>query len=140
MQTHPWLLPGKPGEKSFSATADAVYDCVIARKDIDPKQIIPTGWSIGGWVAVDLAHRRPAAGLATFSAFKSMAVIGKHLLPILPVSLFLRHRFENVEKVREMALPMFMAHGRQDEIVPNWMNAPLTKARGVTVVPVGITK
>lgn len=132
------ISSGKPSEKSFYATADAVYDYVIARKDIDPKQIIPTGWSIGGGVAIDLAHRRPAAGVATFSAFTSMSAMARHVIPILPVSLFLKHKFDNQAKIGDLAVPIFQAHGTHDEIIPFWMNARLAAAAKapVTVVPV----
>jgi hypothetical protein len=132
------MSSGKPSEKSFYATADAVYDYVIARKDIDPKQLIATGWSIGGGVAIDLAHRRPVAGVATFSAFTSMTAMARHVLPIFPVSLFLKHKFDNQAKIGDLTVPIFLAHGTHDEIIPFWMNARLAAAAKapVTVVPV----
>jgi hypothetical protein len=132
------MSSGTPSEKSFYATADAVYDYVIARKDIDPRQIISTGWSIGGGVAIDLAHRRPVAGVARFSAFTSMTAMARHVIPFLPVSLLLRHKFDNQAKIGDLTVPIFLAHGTQGEIIPFWMNARLAAAAKapVTVVPV----
>jgi uncharacterized protein len=129
---------GKASETSFYATADAVYDYVVAHEGIDAKQIIPTGWSIGAGVAIDLAHRRPVAGVATFSAFTSMTAMARHIVPILPVSLFVKHKFDNLAKIRDLDVPIFMAHGTEDELVPFKMEAQLVKAaKGpVTVVEV----
>jgi hypothetical protein len=132
------ISSGKPSERSFYATADAVYDYVIARGDIDPKHIIPTGWSIGGGVAIDLAHRRSVAGVATFSAFTSMSAMARHVIPILPVSLFLQHKFDNQAKIGDLTVPIFLAHGTHDEIIPFWMNARLAAAAKAPVTVVSV--
>ena len=63
------MSDGHPSEAGCYATADALYDQVLKQKEVDPKRIIIAGWSLGAAVAVDLANRKPVAGLATFSAF-----------------------------------------------------------------------
>lgn len=122
------MSSGRPGEAAFYAAADAAYEAITRRADIDPKQIIPTGWSIGGGPAIDMAHRHPVAGVATFSAFTSLPDMAHHLLPMFPTKWLLRHRFENERKLRDLAMPTFLAHGTQDSIVPFPMEAALAKA------------
>src|SRR4051794_9609496 len=132
------LSTGKPSERNVYATADAAYDYLCSRPDVDPAQIIPTGWSLGAAAAIDLASRKPVAGVATFSAFTSMPDMAHNLLPWFPTSLLLRHRFDNERKIATITAPAFLAHGVRDTLVPYPMNARLAKAaKGpVTVVPV----
>jgi len=132
------MSSGKPGESRFSAAADAAYEAITHRPDVDPKQIIPTGLSIGGGTAIDMAHRHPVAAVATFAAFTSLPDMASHLLPMFPTRWLLRHRFDNERKLRDLPIPTFLAHGTQDDIVPFAMEARLAKAaKGkVTVVEV----
>jgi fermentation-respiration switch protein FrsA (DUF1100 family) len=132
------LSTGKPSEQNTYATADTAYDYLLTRSDVDPHQIIPTGWSLGAAAAIDLAARKPVAGLATFSAFTSMPDMAHKLLPWFPTSLLLRHRFQNERKIAAIDVPIFLAHGTRDDLVPYPMHARLAKAaKGpVTLVPV----
>jgi fermentation-respiration switch protein FrsA (DUF1100 family) len=132
------LASGKPSEKTLYATADAAYEHLLTRADVDPKQIIPVGWSLGAASAIDLASRKPVAGVAAFSAFTSMADMGRAVLPWFPTSLLLRHRFENERKLREIGCPIFLAHGTRDSLIPFAMHRRLAAAaKGpVTLVPV----
>ena len=75
---------GQPGESGCLATADAAYDHLQSRRDVDPRAIVAVGWSLGGAVAIDLASRRPVAGLAAFSTFTSMVEMARRNFPFLP--------------------------------------------------------
>lgn len=132
------LSTGKPSEAGVYATADTAYEYLAHRPDIDPKKIVPVGWSLGAAAAIHLASTKPVAALATFSAFTSMTDMGRQILPWLPTSLLLHHRFENERKMASVTCPIFMAHGTVDSLVPFKMNARLVAAaKGpVTVVPV----
>ena len=121
------MSAGKPSEASFYATADACWQHLMSRDDIDKTKIVAAGWSIGAAVAIDLASREPVAGLATFSAFTSMTDMGRALLPWLPTSLLLSHRFESERKLREIDVPTLIVHGRGDRIIPFAMSERLAK-------------
>jgi fermentation-respiration switch protein FrsA (DUF1100 family) len=121
---------GKPGEAGIYATADAAYGWLIDRPDVDKNQIIAVGRSIGSGAAVDLASRKPLAGLATFSAFTSMDEMAQKVLPIFPTRLFLRHHFRNEEKIAQVRCPIFLAHGTKDTLVPFSMMARLKNKAG----------
>jgi uncharacterized protein len=119
---------GKPSEAGCYATADAAYDYLLTRPDVDPNLIVAAGWSLGGAVAIDLASRRKVAGLAVFSSFTSVADLVRRLAPFLPVSLLLRHKFESIGKIGNVTCPILIGHGRRDSIVPHEMSVRLASA------------
>ena len=121
---------GRAGETGCHATADAAYDHLLARPDVDPKLIVASGWSIGGAVAIDLAARRPVAGLAVFSTFTSMTEMAGRHYPYLPISLLLRHRFESLSKIGRVRVPTLIGHGRDDSLIPYTMSERLAAAAG----------
>jgi pimeloyl-ACP methyl ester carboxylesterase len=122
------MSSGKPSEAGCYATADAVYDYLLSRDDINRNKIVPVGWSLGAAAAIDLASRKPVAGVVTVSAFTSMHDMAHKLLPFMPTSLMLRHHFENERKLRSLDLPIFIAHGRDDDIIPYEMSDRLANA------------
>jgi Arc/MetJ-type ribon-helix-helix transcriptional regulator len=63
---------GTPSEPGCYAAADAAYNYLLTRNDVDQSRIVATGWSLGAAVAIDLATRRHVAGLVTFSAFTNI--------------------------------------------------------------------
>jgi fermentation-respiration switch protein FrsA (DUF1100 family) len=132
------LSSGKPSEAGVYATADAAYEYLLTRKDVDAKQLIPAGRSLGGAAAIYLGSRHAVGGVATFSAFSSMVDMGRQVLLWFPTSLLLRHRFENEARVPRIKCPIFLAHGTVDKLVPFAMHARLAKAArsAVTLSPV----
>jgi fermentation-respiration switch protein FrsA (DUF1100 family) len=121
---------GSPSEKGCQATADAGYDHLVATRGVAPQRIISAGWSLGGAIAIDLAWRREVGGLIAFSTFTSGKDMAPRLLPFLPVSLLLRHRFDSLDKIKTIRCPMLIGHGRLDSIVPFWMGPKLAEAAG----------
>jgi fermentation-respiration switch protein FrsA (DUF1100 family) len=119
---------GSASEAACYATADAAYDHLVRRPDVDPSRVVAVGWSLGGAVAVDLAAGRKLAGLAVFSTFTSMVDVARNLFPLVPVSLLLRHRFESLSKMPRVTCPVLIGHGRLDRLVPHAMSETLAAA------------
>jgi uncharacterized protein len=119
---------GKPSERACGATADTAYDYLVKTRGIKPDRIVLGGWSLGGAVAIDLASRRQAAGLIVFSSFTSGIDMAHRLAPFLPASLLLRHRFDNIGKIKHVTCPILIGHGRRDRIVPFEMGKKLAEA------------
>jgi len=113
------MSSGAPGEQSIYQTADTAYDYLLHRPGVDKTKIISAGWSLGAAAAIHLAHEKNVAGLITLSAFTSMTDMGRTHYPFLPVSLMLRHRFENQSKIRDIQCPILLIHGQHDSIVPH---------------------
>lgn len=125
------MSEGDAGESSCYATADAAFDYLLTRNDIDPKKIIASGWSLGSAVAIDLAARKAVAGLVTFSAFSRMAEMGHSTFPIVPtflVSFILSHKFENMRKIADVKCPILVGHSRADSMIPYSMSDQLAAA------------
>src|SRR6266508_4058290 len=86
---------GTPGEAALHADAQAVFDAIARRSDVDAQRIVVFGRSLGTGVAVALASARPVAGVVLVSPYDSLAAVGRTHYPFLPVSLLLRHRFDS---------------------------------------------
>lgn len=121
---------GKPSEANFYATADAAWEYLQSRPDVDPKKIIAVGWSMGAGVAIDLASRKPAIGLATFNAFTSLTEMAHLELPYLPTRWLLQYRFDNLSKIAAIHCPMLICNGKLDQLVPPEMSDRLAAAAG----------
>ncbi len=119
---------GKPSERGCRSAALAAYDEIVTRQGVDPSRLIIVGWSLGGAVAIDLASRKPAAAVAVFSSFTSMAEMSRLRMPIFPVSMLLRHPFDSIGKIRSIQAPFLIGHGRQDSVVPFAMGPRLAQA------------
>ncbi len=109
---------GKPGEQPFYAAAEAAWRYLIEVRGLTPGQIVLFGRSIGGAVAIELAHRHAPAALIVESSFTSMVDMGQAQYPLLPIRLIARHRFTSIEKVPQIACPKLFLHGERDTLVP----------------------
>jgi len=134
------MSSGRQSEAGVYATADASFDHLSHRPGADAGRIVPLGWSLGGAAAVHLASTRQVSCFVLVSAFTSMGDMARHLFPYVPTSLFLRHHFENERKLRSIHVPVFIAHGTHDRIVPFEMsrrNAAAAAGRVTTYVVEG---
>jgi pimeloyl-ACP methyl ester carboxylesterase len=129
---------GKASERGCQATADAAYEYLVRTRRIQPERIIAGGWSLGGAVAVDLASRRPVSGLMMFSSFTSGVDMAHRIVPFLPASVLLRHRFNNIGKIKHVTCPILIGHGRRDQIVPFDMGERLAAAARLRVTTLWI--
>ena len=105
---------GSPSEKALVADALAWFDKVSS----ESKTIYAFGRSLGSGVAVQLASRRPVAGLVLVAPFDSLVAVGKRHYPFLPVDWMLRHRFDSVALAPKMKAPLLCIVASHDEIIP----------------------
>ena len=109
---------GKPGERELTTDALLIYDAVAARDGIDGKRIVVFGRSLGTALAAHVAAQRPVAGVILVSPYDSLAAVGRHHYPWLPVSLLLKHRFEAQTDARRSPAPMLTIVASDDSIIP----------------------
>jgi pimeloyl-ACP methyl ester carboxylesterase len=119
---------GKPTEKGLYAAADAGYDYLMQRPDLDHGRIVAAGWSMGAAVALDLASRRKVSSLILVSAFTTLPEVAQALVRWFPTSLIIRSRFDNLAKIPSITCPILIAHGTRDELVPPAMADRLVAA------------
>ena len=87
-------------------------------KNIEEKNIILYGESLGSGVAVEIAQSKNYAGVILESPFTSMVNMGKKYYPFFPVSLLLKDKFESYKKINNILVPVLIMHGKVDKIVP----------------------
>jgi fermentation-respiration switch protein FrsA (DUF1100 family) len=99
----------------------------LAKKVPDPSKRFIYGHSLGGAVAIDLAARLAAQGngppqargLIVESTFTSLPDIAAELSwSWLPTRLILSQRFDSIEKVKSVDVPILFVHGTGDRYVP----------------------
>lgn len=129
---------GRPSERGCRGTAEAAYDHLVKIRGVRPDRIVVGGWSLGGAVAIDLASRREVAGLMAFSSFTSAIDMAHRLVPFLPATLLLRHRFDSIRKIPTLSCPILIGHGRRDRIVPFEMGERLARAARAPVTTIWI--
>ena len=118
-----------PSEKAVYEDARIGWDA-LARLEPDPARRFIYGHSLGGTIAVDLAAAlskdakknhapMPAAGLVVESSFTTLADIARSLsYPWLPVQLLLSQKFDAVDKIADVRMPVIVLHGDRDRYVP----------------------
>lgn len=130
------LSGGKAGEQGCLATADAAYEHLLTRTDINPRKLIFGGFSMGGAVAIDLASRKPSAGVIVSCTFTSLTDMAARKYPFVPVRLLLRHSFPSRANIGKITAPIFIATGKLDKLVPAEMSNALAAAAGGRVTQV----
>lgn len=115
---------GTPCESGAYFDAEASYDYLAGRKDIDMNKIVVYGESIGGAFAIDLATKRKIAALIVDSTFTSAKEMAKGLAPIVP-SFLLCSRMDSISKIKSIAIPKLLIHSQDDEIIPYCMGQKL---------------
>jgi pimeloyl-ACP methyl ester carboxylesterase len=130
---------GSASEEGCYQAADTAYDWLLGRAGGDSGRILIAGHSLGGGVAVDLASRKPAAGLALFNTFTSVVDMASREYPWVPVRLLLRHRFESDRKIARVHCPILLVQGDADELIPPSMTERLVSLAGGPVTRVRIS-
>jgi uncharacterized protein len=114
-----------PSETQVYEDAQAAWDYLTQSQKINPKNIIIYGHSLGGAIAINLAVEHPeAAGLiveGTFTSIKDMAKY-KKIYQIFPLSLILHQKFDSINKVKSLKIPLLLIHGTADDVVPSVMS------------------
>ncbi len=110
--------PGTPTEKGLASDARAAVAYLEGRDGIDAQRLVYFGESLGAGVAIGLAAERPPAALVLRSPFTSLADVASAHYRVLPMSWLLWDRFENLERIPDISVPILVIAGSADRIVP----------------------
>ncbi|HEY9853111.1 MAG TPA: alpha/beta fold hydrolase [Leptolyngbyaceae cyanobacterium] len=120
-----------PKEAEVYQDAETAWQYLIQEKKISPDQIIIYGHSLGGAIAINLAVKHPeAAGLIVESSFTSLRKMVDRMgnYWMFPVDLILHHRFDSINKVKKLEMPVLFIHGIGDSLIPYQMSEQLFAA------------
>ncbi len=106
---------GVPSEVDITADCVRFHDRLVERADVDAERIVFHGRSLGGGVVCALARHREPAAMILQSTFTSVADVAARWL--VPRGL-IRDRFESLEVVRDLDVPVLVVHGTHDSVIP----------------------
>jgi hypothetical protein len=119
------LSEGKPNEAGVYRDAEAAYDDVRAA-GVPASHVVAFGESLGGAVSIYLATRRPCAGVAVVSTFTCLRDVARYHYGVL--AHFAGNRFDSRARVPGLSVPILVAHGDEDELVPFTLGEQLFEA------------
>jgi fermentation-respiration switch protein FrsA (DUF1100 family) len=118
---------GRPNEDGLYRDADAAWDYLISRPDIDPQRITVFGRSLGSVPALHLADTRPVAAVildSPFTTARAMAQVHYRFFP----SFLVRYDMDNLARASRLTAPLLIIHGAEDRIAPTRMGRALAEA------------
>ncbi|MGH7150728.1 MAG: alpha/beta hydrolase, partial [Planctomycetota bacterium] len=109
---------GKASEAGLYLDAEAAYAHVTGSAGVAPDRLLLLGESLGCAVAVDLAAKRPCAGIVLQSPFLSIAEMATQVIPLPPLKWIVPRKFDNLGRIPKVAAPKLFLAARRDEVVP----------------------
>lgn len=109
---------GVPTETGLYEDALAAYGYLTTTLQVPSSRVILAGRSLGSAVAVELATRVPSAGVVLLSPIESVPATGALMYPWVPVQLLATNRFESIEKIAIIRVPILLVHATNDRFVP----------------------
>ncbi|MCB0770888.1 MAG: alpha/beta hydrolase [Flavobacteriales bacterium] len=80
--------------------------------------IVVFGRSLGSGLATPLASKFSPKVLMLETPFANLYDVAMHYLPILPYRLLLRYPFRNDIAIKRIKCPVYVLHGKRDNVVP----------------------
>jgi alpha-beta hydrolase superfamily lysophospholipase len=109
---------GHPDEKGIIQDAEAARDWLSHKEQVDPKNMILLGRSLGGAVAANLAADHDTKGLILMSPFLSLPDVVSYHCPILLPKLIMYNQFDLTHKISAYHGPLLVIHGNADQLIP----------------------
>lgn len=115
---------GRPTETGLHQDADAAYRKATAL-GYDASEIVTIGELLGTGVAVALAARKPVAAVILDSPYTSTEDVAATAYWMFPARYLLWDRFHSDWLIDKIHVPLLIAHGARDGIVPLRFGAKL---------------
>jgi uncharacterized protein len=107
---------GQPSEAGIILDAKAAYDFAAERYGAD--RIVLWGESLGTGVAVAVAAEKPVARVILESPYTSVVDVAASIYWFVPVRSLVKDSFHSDERIANVNVPVLVAHGARDTIVP----------------------
>ena len=109
---------GDPTEEGTYRDAAAAWRYLVGSRGISPDRVVLFGRSLGAAVAIWLATQHKSAALIVESSFTSVPELAAQVYPWLPVRWLARFRYNNLDRIAQLDVPLLVVHSREDEIIP----------------------
>ncbi|HRC27668.1 MAG TPA: alpha/beta fold hydrolase, partial [Alphaproteobacteria bacterium] len=133
--------PGSPSEEGLYEDARAWLGW-LAGHGIADGRVIVYGESLGSGVAVQMAMEHPGLlAVVLQSAYTSLPDVARLSYPYVPVNLLMKDRFETLDKIGSLNVPVLLLHGARDPLIPvaqaNALYEAAVEPKRIVVFPEG---
>ena len=109
---------GRPSETNTVFDALGAWDYLVDSRSIDPSSIVIFGKSLGGAVAVQLAHLKLPSHLILDSTFTRVVDMARRSFPFLPVAHLTHVHYDSLSLIPKLTCPILVIHSPDDELIP----------------------
>lgn len=109
---------GTPSVQGTYRDAEAAWEYLRAARSLKAQDVVVAGESLGGAVASWLAVKIAPRALVLLSTFTSATDLGAQIYWFLPVRLLSRLDYDSARNLRQINAPVFIAHSRDDDVIP----------------------
>lgn len=124
------LSQGAPTERNVIEDAKRIYDWAAARPDVDSRNIVVLGRSLGSYVAVAVAAARRARAAILATPFDSFLALGERRYPHLPLGWLVSGRFDPASLAPAVSAPALFVLAELDDVTPAESGRALAAAWG----------
>ena len=115
-------VKGKITQKGLDQDAEAAVR-YLQQRGFKNQDIVLYGMSLGSYTATHAAYvfsqEKPVRGLILEVPFDSMYEDVKDIVSFpLPLGIIMKDKYDNVEKIKELTVPLLIMGGRDDTLVP----------------------
>jgi pimeloyl-ACP methyl ester carboxylesterase len=124
-------LGGSPTYSNTKLDAQAAYDHLVSTFGVERGRIAYFGHSLGSGIATELAEIHPPRALVLQSPFTSAQAMARRVVStpmILGWRAISRIHFDTRQAVSRLDVPVSVAHGKRDRIVPFQMGVEVYQA------------
>jgi len=108
---------GTPSEQGLYADARAVLQW-LQMQGVSSDEIIIYGESLGSGVAVQMATETQLKGVILAAPYTRISDLAREDYAWLPVDLLLKHRFDSMDKIKQLSEPLVVMHSKDDRVIP----------------------
>jgi pimeloyl-ACP methyl ester carboxylesterase len=124
-------LAGFPTYENTKLDARAAYDYLVSELGVDSTRIAYFGHSLGSAIATELAEVHPPKALLLQSPFSSAQAMARLIISrpvVVAWKAFSRIHFDTEQAVSRLDVPISVAHGKRDRLVPFRMGVGVYEA------------
>jgi len=109
---------GRPNEAGIYEDGHTAYRYLTETRGIPSSRVVVLGESLGGAVATEIAVKHPVGGVILESTMTRARDLAIRTMPIVPPSLYLRTKFDNLQKISQIKAPVLIIYGTKDTTIP----------------------